>query len=124
MKAVLQKIPMWSKWLAAVVGGLGALWIAIGWGADAYKHFEKKEHHDEDIQILLQDIAERDQKMQEQIANQKREDRIQRNMRELQRLQRDLVGQKFGSEAEKEFILAEIQRLERAILCDQQGVCQ
>jgi uncharacterized protein HemX len=124
MKTVLQKIPMWSKWLAAVVAGLGAVWVIIGWGADTYKHFEKKEHHDQDIQILLQDIAERDQKMQEQIANQIREDRIQRNMRELQRLQRDLVGQKFGSEAEKEFILAEIQRLERAILCDQQGVCR
>lgn len=113
MNSVWQKIPMWSKWLAALVGGLGALWVLIGWGADAYNHFEKADHHNQDIQLVL-----------EEIAAQKKADRIQRNYRELQRVQRELIGEKYSNEAEKSFMLSEIKRLENAILCDEQGVCK
>ena len=103
---------MWSKILAAIVAGLAALGTLTAWGANAYKHFETSEHHDGDIQAVLEVIAE-----------EKKYDRIQRNRRELKRLERDYLGGKFSNVLEKELIEEEIKDLKVQIRCDEEGIC-
>lgn len=110
---VWDKVPMWSKIFSGVVGTLAALWLVIGWAQDAYQHFETTRHHDQDIQLVLDKVAE-----------QTKSTRISENRRELGSLQRQLVGEKYSNEGEKALIVADIQRLEKTLLCDEQGVCQ
>ena len=50
-------------------------------------------------------------------------DRVQRNHRELARLQRDLTGGKYANDDERAFMILEIQRLQKAIACDETEVC-
>lgn len=112
MTGWLGRIPMWSKILAAIVAGLAAIGTMIAWGQDAYEHFETSEHHDADVQAVL-----------EVIAQEKKNDRIQRNRRELKRLERDFVANRFSNPAEKELVKTEIEDLKAQILCDEEGIC-
>ena len=113
-----------AKWIAGVVAGLAAIWTVLTWGAAGmnYVHTEPeaaalkvelKEHHNQDTQLILQ-----------MIADEKKADRVQRNQRELVRLERDLVGGKYANEDEKEFMKLEIEDLKKAIHCDLDGICQ
>ena len=108
-----EKIPMWQKLVASVVGLFASLWLVIGWAQTAYEHFEKTEHHNKDIQKVLEVLAE-----------EKKADRIGRNHRELARLQRDLIGENYQTEGERIFIVEEIKRLEKVLRCDQDGICE
>lgn len=103
---------MWSKVLAGIVAGIAAIGTMVAWGQDAYEHFETTDDHKGDIQAVL-----------EVIAQEKKYDRIQRNRRELKRLERDYLGGKFANELEKELIDAEIKDLKAQILCDEEGIC-
>lgn len=104
--------------LAACIGATVTLW---GYGdalADPYFVSEKqlsdlKEHHEGDIESILTELAQ-----------QKKSDRIQRNHRELARLQRALIGENYANEAERFFILQEIDRLQKALACDEEDICQ
>ena len=103
---------MWSKVLAGVVAIAASAGTVSVWALDAYKHFEKTADHNEDIAKVLELIAE-----------EKKFDRVQRNQRELQRLERDLVGGKYANEDEKTFIILEIKDLKSSIRCDVEGIC-
>ena len=104
---------MWSKVVAGIVALAAALGTVAVWGKDAYNHFEKAADHSKDIAEVL-----------EVIAQEKKYDRVQRNRRELQRLERDLVGGKYSNDNEKEFIIIEIKDLKNAIRCDEEGICE
>lgn len=103
---------MWAKVLTAIVAIFTALGTMALWGQTAYEHFETAEQHDEDIQAVL-----------EVIAAEKKYDRIQRNRRELKRLERDYIGSKFSNDAEKTLVENEIKELKALIRCDEEGIC-
>lgn len=123
-KTLWQKIPNWGKWLAAVVAGAAALGTAINWaraGVDAV-HWQHEadqdrvtleQHHDSDVQMVLQEIAD-----------QKRLDRVGRNQRELKRLERDFIAGRYANDDERDFMKDEIKDLKAAIRCDNEGICQ
>jgi hypothetical protein len=110
---MLKKLPVWSKWLTSLTAGLGAMWLLIAWLINGYEHFEKAQHHSADIQMVLERAAEEEKR-----------DRIQRNYRELARLQRDLIGEKYRNEGEREYIIEEIRALNAALACDERGECK
>ena len=112
-----------AKWIAAVVAGLAAIGTALTWGASGMDYVyttpkaealkqEIEEHHNTDTQLILQ-----------LIADEKKADRVQRNQRELVRLERDLVGGKYANEDERRFMLLEIEDLKAAIHCDVDDIC-
>jgi gas vesicle protein len=109
-----------GKVIAGIVGGIAALGTVYAWSSGAVdtlittekERQELEQHHDSDIKNVLQ-----------LIADEKKSDRIQRNHRELSRLQRDLVGEKYQNEGEKVFMTQEIQRLENELRCDEKGIC-
>jgi hypothetical protein len=117
------KVPAVAKYIGAiivivsftgtVITQLRAGNDAIHWQheADADKA-EMVEHHENDIEMVLIEIAD-----------QKRLDRIQRNYRELDRLERDVDGEKWETEAEHQRMLRTIIRLEKALLCDEEAIC-
>lgn len=110
--SIWEKIPMWSKIVASIVAGIAALGTMGVWAKDAYKHFETAAQHDADIQAVLEVIAE-----------EKKADRIQRNRRELKRLERDYIGGKFSNADEKKLVETEIQELKALIRCDEEKIC-
>jgi len=113
----------WKTWLPAgaaaftIIAFLGTWAVAgndkIHWQseADADKT-EIQQQHTHDIEAVLKEIAD-----------QKKLDRIQRNHRELSRLERDLIGEKYETLGEKEFIISEITRLGTSLHCDETGIC-
>ena len=112
-----------AKWIVAVVAGLAAIGTMVTWGATGYDHIhtqpeadsmkqEIEEHHNKDLTAVYQ-----------MLANEKRTDRVQRNQRELVRLERDLLGGKYSNEDERRFMVLEIQDLKAAIHCDLDNIC-
>lgn len=109
-----------AKLVAGIVGGLTALGSVWAWSSGFAGNLitteaERKileQHHEEDIANVF-----------EVLAQEKKNDRIQRNHRELSRLQRDLVGEKYANEGEKVFMVEEIKRLEEELRCDEKGIC-
>jgi hypothetical protein len=117
---VWSKLPKWGQWLAGTVAGVTAMVTLYAYAEDivdpmfvSEKQLEElKAHHDEDVVQIITELAA-----------QKKADRIQRNHRELARLQRALVGENYANEAERQFILQEINRLQIALACDEEGIC-
>jgi len=112
-----------AKAVAALVAGLAAIGTVVVWGQNASEYVyttpkaealaqEIREHHDEDTQLVFQ-----------LIADEKKTDRIQRNQSDLKRLERDLIGGRYGNADEKEFMILEIRDLQAAIHCDRDGIC-
>jgi len=120
MTQTVKKLSTRGKILAGIVAGIGAIGAIYTWSSGLADNLITTEterqaleqHHDQDIASVL-----------DLIAQEKKNDRVQRNHRELSRLQRDLVGEKFSNEGEKLFMVEEIRRLEKELLCDEKGVC-
>jgi len=112
MKNYWKELPIYGKWLAGVVAGLGAagtiitgVVIGIGW-------FHTQAEADE-----------LEQRVYQFMADEKKADRMQRNRKDLAKLQRDLIGQRYTTQGEKSFIEGEIRRLQAVLLCDEAGIC-
>lgn len=112
MKNYWKAMPRYGKWISSVVGGLAAIWLTIGWAQNGYEHLHTQPEADEMKEEMYQFIAD-----------EKKMDRIQRNHRELSRLQRDLIGGKYANDGEKEFLIGEINLLNSTLRCDEEGVC-
>ena len=117
------EVPNMAKWIVGVVAGFAAIGTVVTWGASGYEHIhtqpeadamqaEIEQHHNQDLTAVYQ-----------MLANEKRADRVQRNQRELVRLERDLVGGKYANEDERQFMMLEIEDLKAAIHCDVDGIC-
>ena len=102
IKKYWQKLPSWGQWLAGVGGGIAVLYSAAVWSADAI-----------DKAIVTEDELNQVSKTL----------RIQLNSTQLTNLQRDLIGEKYANDGEKEFIVQQIQQIQQQLKCDQQNIC-
>lgn len=113
---ILNKWKTTSSAVTAVLVLAGMIW---GGASVAYNHFvtdaeagEIVFKHEEDMKVLLNKIAEQNAMILEQGKREDRrevQDLINRNKREIARLQRDLVGGKYESEDERLVIVQQIE---------------
>ena len=78
------------------------LYSAYVWGAEA---IDKSQVTETELGVVLKTLE------------------IQKDQERLMELNRDLVAERYANDAEKQFIINEIQRLQAKSLCDTQNIC-
>lgn len=99
---IFKNLPTWSKWATSFVALCGALYAVYAWGEDAIDRAVVTEN----------ELAKVMQQLQ-----------VQQDQEKLMELNRDLVAERFANEAEKEFVLKEIERLQKDLNCLQKNRC-
>jgi uncharacterized membrane protein YciS (DUF1049 family) len=107
-----KKLPTWGQWVSGVVAGVAAIGIVIGWITLTFGLVHTQVEADEMEQQIYQVMAD-----------EKKADRIQRNRKDLSQLKRELVGEYYRTEGEKELIKLDIVRIEKELLCDEEKIC-
>lgn len=103
MIQVWNKLPTWSQWLTSVGGAIVLIYAAAVWGAEAIDQAIVTEGELGEVMKSL---------------------RVQKNQEKLMELNRDIVAERFANEAEKEFVLKEIEKLQKALKCDIENKCE
>ena len=122
----MSSVSKWISGIAASILTVGASFATIGGGIDKADSMIVNEDelavsssvlsaaHDKDTQMLLEQLIEQNTRIEQYAEREDRRevnDLINRNNRELSRLKRDLVGQKYANPDEREIMVQTISEL-------------
>lgn len=92
-----------GKIISGIVAGIVALTTIYVWGSEA---IDKAVVTEGELGEVMKSL------------------RVQKNQEKLMELNRDIVAERFANEAEKEFVLKEIEKLQKALKCDVENKCE
>ena len=101
--SIWSKIPTWGQWIAGTAAGIGVLYSTY---------------------LFADEAIDRAIVTESELAEVITQQRLSQNQVKLSDLTRDIIAERYANEAEKEFILREISRLQKEIKCDTEGKCE